>query len=143
MSTATDVGPIASTQTNRLYIAGFLDLMHMRSDCTPAGDARASNRYFRSWPLTVTVPGHLCFGTALYDASDSGIAFLAERPVEPTTIVRVKLFWHDDSAPHVPAVVRHLTPHRDQFVVGCEFVSEEYVHEVESLADTEYEHVLN
>ena len=128
MSTATEVARPASSKTNRIYIASFLELMHLRSDCTPPGDCRSGYRYFRSWPLTISIPSHpdkRRFGTALYDASDTGIAFLSEHPIEPGTIVRIKLFWYDENAPFVPAVVRHVTPHRDSIVIGCEYVMDD------------------
>ena len=127
MSTATDVAPPVSTQTSHSQIAGFLELMHLRSDCTPPGSVRSGTRYFRSWPLTVSMPSHPDkprFGTVLYDASDTGIGFLSHLKIEPGAIVHIGLFWHDDNAPLVPAVVRHTTTHNDSYVIGCEYVLE-------------------
>jgi hypothetical protein len=60
----------------------------------------------------------------LYDASDTGIAFLSKYRLEPGTTVRIKLLWYDDNAPLVPAIVRHVVTHRESYVIGCEYMLE-------------------
>jgi hypothetical protein len=37
-------------------------------------------------------------------------------------IVYVRLFWHDDECPRVPALVRHSTSTKNGYLVGCEFI---------------------
>ena len=85
---------------------------------------RAQRRYHRSWPLVVCTPG-TAGGTdlsvALYNASPLGIAFLSPTALANCSTVLVKLFWHDEDGPRVPAVVRHVTPTEHGYLVGCEF----------------------
>ncbi|UCG15932.1 MAG: PilZ domain-containing protein [Phycisphaerales bacterium] len=85
---------------------------------------RMQRRYHRSWPLVVCVPGSAETGdmsVALYNASPLGIAFLSPIAVADCSTVLVKLFWHDEGGPRVPAVVRHVTPTEHGYLVGCEF----------------------
>jgi len=81
-------------------------------------------RYSRSWPLAVFEPNRVagvCVAAALHNASAQGIAFLTHRRFDVGATVLVRLFWHDDQSPQVPAVIRHVTATPDGYLVGCEF----------------------
>ena len=60
-------------------------------------------------------------GVPLYNASPLGIAFLAPVQLSVGSVVFIKLFWHEELCPRVPAVVRHTTPTAHGYLVGCEF----------------------
>jgi hypothetical protein len=85
---------------------------------------RGKRRYHRSWPLSILLSRgnrEMEMSAALYNASPSGVAFLGHYPIPRDTIIQVRLFWHDDEAPAVPAIVRHCTPRNSRYLVGCEF----------------------
>ncbi len=83
---------------------------------------RAMRRYHRSWPLLVNQPGSgEDLSAALHSASANGIGFLCDHAFALDEIVLIKLFWHEESALRVPAVVRHATSHRHAHLIGCEF----------------------
>jgi hypothetical protein len=103
----------------------FVDEARRRSEEQPAARRRAERRYHRSWPLSVLLERGGCerdIGVALHNASAQGIAFLAPFGIESGTVLQIRLFWHDEDCPRVPAVVRHCTFAGNGYLVGCEFV---------------------
>lgn len=111
----------APTDVIREEIERFVDVAQRRSDSQPASRRRTTERYHRSWPLTVAVNG-LEFSAALHNASRPGLAFLSSLPIPPDTVVFVRLFSHNPAAPRVPALVRHATPGEHGYLIGCEFM---------------------
>ena len=105
-------------------IAEFVEFTQQRSEVDPNRRRRQRYRYQRSWPLTIV---ESCSDSAtemtaaLHNASDQGIAFLSRRAFERGAVLLVRLFWHDEQSPRVPAVVRHTTPTAEGYLVGCEF----------------------
>ncbi|NLX14979.1 MAG: PilZ domain-containing protein [Phycisphaerales bacterium] len=104
----------------------FLQAARRRSEYDPVPRRRTDRRYHRSWPLQVRIAG-IEISTALHNASRNGLAFLSARPVNPGTIIFINLFCHDDDRPRVPAVVRHATHNDHGYLIGCEFLLEDYL----------------
>ncbi|MCK4659594.1 MAG: PilZ domain-containing protein [Phycisphaerae bacterium] len=97
---------------------GELDIDHRR---------RHLRRCHRSWPLLVALNDpydNEGMGVALHNASPEGIAFLCPRRIPVGSTIYIKLFWHDETAPFVPAVVRHVTKNHHGYIVGCAFAVE-------------------
>ena len=109
----------------RREISRFIRAARERSEFDVDRRRRARRRYRRSWPLLVAPEGAgdeagMC--VALYNASPLGIAFLCPRPIPVGTTVLIKLFWHDESSPFVPALVHHATRNHHGHIIGCSFV---------------------
>jgi hypothetical protein len=114
-----------SASVIRREIERFLEAARERAELDLDRRRRAQRRYHRSWPLLVCVPGGRTLGkdmgVPLHNASALGIAFLAPVHIQVGSVVFIKLFWHEDLSPRVPAVVRHATPTGHGYLVGCEF----------------------
>jgi len=77
-----------------------------------------------AWPLLVAAgdrPYDPDLPAMLHNASELGIAFLSPMSIPAGTTVFIKLFVQDSFCPRVPAVVRHCTPSRDGYLIGCEY----------------------
>jgi len=125
MKTTSLVAESASALALRREIGRFLRTARERGEMDCTRRQRARRRCQRSWPLLVTIEDqpedqHRC--VALHNASPSGIAFLCPQRIPPCTTVLIKLFWHDEFSPFVPAVVRHATRKLDGYIIGCAFV---------------------
>ena len=121
----------------RDVIERFVEAARQRGEYHVHARRRSRRRYHRSWPLSVSpvsaglpanagspadVDQPVEATVALHNASQQGIAFLAPRAMDPGAMLLVKLFWHDDDCPRVPAVVRHCTSTKTGYLVGCEFL---------------------
>jgi hypothetical protein len=114
-------------------ISRFLEATDKRSEwltshaCGP--ERRSAGRlHHRSWPMRVMLDPRrddTDFSVALHNASRQGIAFLTSRPLAVDARIFIRLFWYDDNAVLVPAVVRHATPADGGYLVGCEFALNE------------------
>ncbi len=116
--------PSASVVTTlmRREIDRFVEAARVRSEFDTDTRRRAMRRYHRSWPLLITgVLGVDEVSAALHNASSDGIGFLCDHKYSGGDIVLIKLFWHEDAAIRVPAVVRHASHYRDVVLVGCQF----------------------
>jgi len=105
-------------------IKRFMDSAVRRSEMDGVRRRRQRVRYHRSWPLAVFDPNQMpgtCVAAALHNASNQGIAFLTHRQFDIGATVLIRLFWHDDQSPKAPAVIRHVTPTVDGYLIGCEF----------------------
>ena len=125
MSVATKTIATSSASVLQEVILRFVEAAQQRSEFEVDQRARSRRRYHRSWPLSVVmnVDDQLIdMGVALHNASDQGIAFLSPRSVEAGEKLFVRLFWHDEECPRVPAIVRHCTATKTGYLVGCEFV---------------------
>ena len=116
---------VANAALMRQTIDRFVEAARQRSEVADQHRRRAECRYHRSWPLSIVyhhagVTRETC--VALHNASRDGVAFLAPAPAEAGTMVDVRVFWHDDNCPRIPAIVRHCTSTRVGYLVGCEFV---------------------
>jgi hypothetical protein len=110
----------------RNEIDRFIDAARVRSECDVDTRRRAMRRYHRSWPLLVGKAGTSEeVSAALHNASPDGIGFLCNHEFQLDSLVLIKLFWHEDTGVRVPAVVRHVTPHHDATLVGCQFSPED------------------
>ncbi len=109
--------------TARSLIIDFVEAIRSRGEPETESPQRSVRRYHRSWPLGVSWngPGGGDICVALHDASYQGVSFLCDHRFEVGGHLFVRLFWHDDTAPAVPAVVRHATPTPNGYLVGCEF----------------------
>lgn len=109
----------------RREIERFLEAARERAEPDLDRRRRAQRRYHRSWPLLVCVPNGnnlgKDLGVPLHNASSLGIAFLSPMHIDVGSVVFIKLFWHEELCPRVPAVVRHATPTGHGYLVGCEF----------------------
>jgi hypothetical protein len=113
----------ASEILNR-EIARFVESVRKRSDVDHDRRRRARKRYHRSWPMLVAMANEnnaYEHPVALHNGSELGVAFLTSLPIAPGRIIYLRLFWHDDCSPRVPAVVRHSTAVAAGYLVGCEF----------------------
>ncbi len=102
----------------------FLEAARKRSEHDGHHRRRARRRHHRSWPLLVSISGRAFepdVSVALHNASELGVGFLSPVSVLPGSTVYLKLFCYDDFCPRVPATVRHVTPTRHGFLVGCEY----------------------
>lgn len=105
-------------------IAQFVEFTQQRSDVDPNRRRRQRYRHQRSWPLTILESSNASAAemtAALHNASEQGIAFLSRRPFERGMVLLIRLFWHDEESPRIPALVRHTTPTAEGYLVGCEF----------------------
>jgi hypothetical protein len=118
---------VVSGAVLRYEVSRFIRAARERCESDNDRRRRGRRRYYRSWPLLVAAEDH-CGGpdmcVALYNASPMGIAFLCPRAIAVGTTVLVKLFWHDDLSPYVPAVVRHATRNHHGHLIGCVFALE-------------------
>ena len=108
-------------------ICRFMEAARERGEFDFERRRRAQRRYHRSWPLLMSFgDSHLgpdmC--VALHNASPLGIAFLCSQHIPVDTTILIKLFWHDESGPFIPAVVRHSTRNHHGYIVGCAFAIE-------------------
>ena len=120
-------------------IARFMDAACRRAEADGMRRRRQRTRYHRSWPLAVFEPHRtdgMCIAAALHNASNHGIAFLTHRAFDIDSTVLIRLFWHDDQSPQVPAVIRHVSATRDGYLVGCEF-DPYWSHRLEAEAEME------
>jgi hypothetical protein len=85
---------------------------------------RSARQAHPQWPLLITL------GDRSYDApvqgivhnvSEQGIAICTRRSVPAGSTIFVKLFSREEFCPRVPAVVRHINPTREGYLLGCEF----------------------
>ena len=110
----------------RREIERFMELARRRSEWDDDRRRRGRRRYCRSWPLLICVgeneDDYEERGVALHNASELGLAFRTNREIETGTRIAIRLFWHDDAAPLVPAVVRHCSHIRGGMLIGCEFI---------------------
>ena len=114
------------TTMMRGEIDRFVEAARVRSEVDVDTRRRAMQRYHRSWPLLITgVLGIDEVSAALHNASYGGIGFLCDREYADGDIVLVKLYWHEEAAIRVPAVVRHASPYRQVVLVGCQFIIED------------------
>lgn len=120
MATLMTGGSTACTEE----VVRFMSFICQRCECDATPGRRADTRYHRTWPLRVTLdptsPDRE-WGVALHNASERGIGFLTSRPLAVNQTVFVKLFWDEDDAPHIPALVRHVTATPHGYLVGCSF----------------------
>ena len=122
MIESTETEPVAVLQQT---IDRFVDTARQRGEHRVHPARRSGRRYQRSWPLSIALTRDdrtLDISVALHNASQQGIAFLAPQGIEVGTLLHVKLFWHDEDCPRIPAVVRHCTPTKGGYLIGCEFV---------------------
>ncbi len=92
-----------------------------------SGDTRrrAARQYHRAWPVLVSFDnGRHCdeLSVPLRNVSDTGLGFVASRPIDVGSKVFIKLFWQDQTRPRLPAVVRHTTLVDEGYLIGCEFL---------------------
>ncbi|NOX58218.1 MAG: PilZ domain-containing protein [Planctomycetes bacterium] len=115
---------VSSNAQAREVLLRFLALSQRRCDVVAADGRRALRRHQRTWPLAVVDPrdASRVEAAALHDASRRGMAFLYPRAIEVGAVIRLRLFWYDEDCPLVVAVVRHRTPTKDGFLIGCEFL---------------------
>jgi hypothetical protein len=109
-------------------VAKFLAISRRRSEHDIYLGRRASRRHYRNWPLLVAPlgrPDARDVSAALYNASESGLAFRSARAFKPGSRLAVKLFWHEARAFRVPVTVRHCQPAESGFIIGCEFAFED------------------
>lgn len=109
----------------RREIAKFVAITRRRSEGDLYLGRRSTRRHYRTWPLLISPLDGANEGdvsVALYNASDSGVAFRTVRAFRREQLIAVKLFWHDPRGYRVPAVVRHCEKTDHGFIVGCEFV---------------------
>ena len=109
-------------------VSKFLAISRRRSEHDIYLGRRASRRHYRNWPLLVSALGRTDsqdISAALYNASETGLAFRASRAFKPGNRLAVKLFWHDARAYRVPVVVRHCQQVENGFIIGCEFAFED------------------
>ncbi len=109
----------------RQIIDRFVEAAQKRSESQPTPRRRQHRRYHRSWPLAIIYhadDGIGEMGAALHNASGDGLAFLSPRSFDGEELVYLRLFWHDEDSPLVPAVVRHCTPTKSGYLIGCEFL---------------------
>ena len=103
----------------------FVEAAQQRADTHPTFGRRSSKRHSRSWPLAVGFQQRdrdLHETAALHNASLQGIAFLFRYRLEAGATISVHLFSLETDTEPVPAVVRHVTPTRNGYLVGCEFI---------------------
>ena len=108
----------------RREIGRFMEAARERAEFDFDRRRRTQQRCHRSWPLLVSFgDSHLgpdmC--VALYNASPLGVAFLCSQHIPVDTTILIKLFWHDDSGPFIPAIVRHATRNHHGYIIGCAF----------------------
>jgi hypothetical protein len=126
MSTAIPPIPVLMT-VMRAEIDKFMSAARERCEFDIDTRRRAMRRYHRSWPLVVYLPKSMQeVSAALHSASASGIGFLCDQGLHVDQVIYIKLFWHDDHGLRVPAIVRHATPHRDVYLIGCEYAVEDH-----------------
>ncbi len=109
-------------------VSKFLAVSRRRSEHDIYLGRRSSRRHYRNWPLMITPLGagdpHDC-SAALYNASETGLAFRARRAFKQGSKIAVKLFWHEATAFRVPMIVRHCQEAENGFIMGCEFAFED------------------
>jgi hypothetical protein len=106
----------------RQEIDRFVEAARVRAEYDIDTRRRAMRRYHRSWPLLVSdADGITEYSAALHNASVDGIGFLCDCPLPLQGLVFIKLFWHENSALRVPAVVKHTTRCSGGILVGCQF----------------------
>ncbi|MFQ5430544.1 MAG: PilZ domain-containing protein [Phycisphaerae bacterium] len=86
---------------------------------------RAAVRHHKAVPLFVArfdqaLP--IDIGVRLHDISTGGLGFYSRWSFPVGTLLGVKLFWADQSAPRIPAVVRHYQIKTEGVLVGAAFV---------------------
>jgi hypothetical protein len=114
--------PAVVTTLMRREVDRFVKAAQVRSECDMDTRRRAMRRYHRSWPLLVSdADGIHEYSAALHNASVDGIGFLCECDHPPEGLVYIKLFWHENTALRVPAVVKHATKVTGGVLVGCRF----------------------
>lgn len=124
MEATANVSQADQAEFLRRTIWEFVEFTQQRSDVDPNRRRRQRYRHQRSWPLAVLESNHASAAemtAALHNASDQGIAFLSRRAFDRGSVLLIRLFWHDEQSPRIPAVVRHTTPTADGYLVGCEF----------------------
>ena len=87
----------------------FREYAQQRSGTDGLRGRRGNRRYHRSWPLSVVLcqDGSLTeYSAALHDAAECGLGFMCEQMFAVDTMLFLKLFWHEATALHIPAVVR-------------------------------------
>ncbi|MCP4590165.1 MAG: PilZ domain-containing protein [bacterium] len=124
MNTTKLIDKSASALVVRREISRFIEAAQERGEFDFDRRRRAQRRYHRSWPLMVTIQrgaAEESFCAALHNASPLGIAFLCSRPLPEGATVLLRLFWHDESCPLVPAIVRHASSTPHGCLIGCAF----------------------
>lgn len=124
MTLTLSVGAASAAELEALIVR-FVTAARQRCEYTVHPRRRAKRRYHRSWPLMVILPhrdGPAELTVALHNVSVDGVAFLTRMPVAPGSRVQIRPFWHDETCPWVPAIVRHSTPTAAGYLIGCEFV---------------------
>jgi len=117
-----EVEPLSRVMSRE--IGRFIQAVRQRSEVDEDRRRRARKRYRRSWPMSIAFRDDCKaaeHSVALHNASELGVAFLSTRCIEENRTIYLRLFWHDEQSPRIPAVVRHITPVRDGFLIGCEF----------------------
>ena len=100
----------------------FIQAAKVRSEYDIDTRRRSMRRYHRSWPLLVCDDaGTRETSAALHSASSEGIGFVCREGFDLGQVLLIKLFWHDQQALRVPAVVKHVSPQGDAVLVGCQF----------------------
>ena len=106
----------------RREVDRFVEAARVRSEYDVDTRRRATRRYHRSWPLLIcSANGIEEYSAALHNASADGIGFLCDCDEPPEGLVFIKLFWHDNAALRVPAIVKHATRCAGGTLVGCRF----------------------
>ncbi len=106
----------------RQEVDRFVEAAQVRAEFDIDTRRRAMRRYHRSWPLLVSeADGVEEYSAALHNASSDGIGFLCECDRPLAGLVYIKLFWHENTALRVPAIVRHATDYPGGMLVGCQF----------------------
>jgi len=116
--------PVYDAAELKQHLVRFLVTTQKRSSVGLGGGRRGAERHHRTWPLRVSmgINGEQPeWSAALHDASAQGIGFLLDRRLRVGTTVYLNLFGFTDSPARVPAVIRHVTPHRHGYLVGCEY----------------------
>lgn len=115
--------PAVLSSLMRGEIERFMASAKVRSEVDLTTRRRAHRRFHRSWPLLISnARGSGEISAALYNASAEGIGFLCEEPFEVGDLVLIKLFWLDEASLRVPALVRHIRPHKQALLVGCQYI---------------------
>ncbi len=116
--------PVRGLAEMKQELVRFLVATRKRSSASVPGRRRSAERHRRTWPLVVTMgpdDDEPQFSAALHDASPEGVGFLFDRRLRVGRTIYLKLFGYMDSPLRIPAVIRHVTPRRHGYLVGCEF----------------------
>ncbi len=107
-------------------IARFIEATSAQHGEALYRNRRDTVRYHRSQPVLVSrvdegIQDDIA-GT-LQDVSKSGLGFICDFGFPAGSILCIKLFWQDPSAPRVPAVVRRVNMLQEGILIGAQFAT--------------------